>query len=67
MEKWGSGLVWDLNTFLAAERRKSLATAGRPWLSCAQYEEPQSGERIFRRYRGSDASLCSRPRPAGRG
>src|SRR5262249_19196487 len=25
----GSGLVWDLNMFLAAERRKSLATADR--------------------------------------
>src|SRR5580765_5726651 len=36
----------------AAERRKNLATAGRPWMAYTESNEPQSGERIFRRYRG---------------
>jgi hypothetical protein len=41
---------WDL-AFLAAERRQSLATAeGRGFVY--KGDEPQSGERIFRRCRG---------------
>jgi hypothetical protein len=53
--------------FLAAERRKNFAIAGRLWLTAPKNEEPRRGERIFRRYRG----LCVagtwylNPRPVG--